>query len=65
MCLFQVVTKDIIAIDDIQVQDRPCDTTYVQIHDWSNILATVPTGDAIYAGPLYTDEGYAFQLKVR
>jgi hypothetical protein len=59
------VSKDIIAIDDVQVQDRACDTTYVQIHEWSSLLAQVGTsGDAVYTGPLYTDEGYAFQLKI-
>jgi len=56
--------KDVIAIDDIQIQDRACDTTYVQVHDYTQVYNSVEEGDAIFTDTMYTDDGYAFQLKM-
>merc|ERR1712168_672081 len=57
-------TKDVIAIDDILIQDRACDTTYVQIHGFSQLLAEATPGSAVFTDTLYTDDGYAFLLKI-
>merc|ERR1712136_734246 len=56
--------NDMIAIDDILIQDRARDTTYVQVHDFSKIYESAEIGDAVFTDTMYTDEGYAFQLKM-
>lgn len=56
--------EDIIALDDIQIQDRPCDTAYLQIHDYSQVLASTADKSGFWTDPLYTDDGYAFKLKI-
>ena len=65
--VFSLITghkDDIIALDDIQIQDKPCDTAYLQIHDYSELLAATANKTSITTDPLYTDDGYAFRLIV-
>jgi len=57
-------TDDIIALDDIQIQDRPCDTAYLQIHDYSQVLAATADKSGFWTDPLYTEDGYSFRLKI-
>lgn len=58
------VAGEVIAIDDVSVLDKPCDTAYFTIQDYSSLLASTSKGDSLY-GPLqYTDDGYAFRLLV-
>ncbi|CAK8678189.1 unnamed protein product [Clavelina lepadiformis] len=54
--------NDVIAIDDISVLDKPCDTNYFVINDFSQLLASTVKGDGVYSPLLYTDEGYAFKI---
>jgi len=55
-------SDDVIALDDIQIQDKPCETNYFKIQEWSKLLENTEVGDAVYGPLLYTDEGYAFKL---
>ncbi|XP_078488569.1 meprin A subunit alpha-like [Ciona intestinalis] len=57
-----VYTDDVIAVDDISILDKPCETSYYMIHDFSSLLATTSKGDAVYSPLMYTDEGYAFKI---
>lgn len=58
-------SDDVIAIDDVSVQDKPCETGYFVVPDFTAILASaVPDETVIYSPTMYTDDGYAFRVKV-
>nr|XP_002128075.1 meprin A subunit alpha-like [Ciona intestinalis] len=57
-----IYTDDAIAIDDFSILDKPCETSYFTVHDFSSLLASTTKGDMIYSPLLYTDEGYAFKI---
>jgi len=47
------------------VQDKPCETGYFVINNYAELLETASPGDYLYGPLMYTDDGYAFQIKVR
>jgi len=55
-------TDDIIAVDNIQIQDKPCETNYFKVQDFSNLLSNTDVGEKVYGPILYDNEGYAFRL---
>jgi len=55
---------DVIAVDDILIQDKPCDSAFVQIHNWSDVLASTTNKTGFKTDPIYTDAGYAFKLLI-
>ncbi|CAK8685516.1 unnamed protein product [Clavelina lepadiformis] len=55
---------DIIAIDDISILDKPCETGYFIIRNYKEILETTSVGDYVYSPIMYTEDGYAYQVKV-
>ena len=57
--------SDVIAIDDVNVVDKPCETGFFVIHDYSKLIATAQKGDYLYSPLMYTDDGYGFQIKVK
>ena len=59
------MVNDVVAVDDVSVVDKPCETGYFVIRDFSTLIATSQKGDYIYSPKMYTDDGYAFQIKVR
>lgn len=62
--IFLDQARDTVAIDDLNVVDKPCETGYFVIRDYSQLIATSQKGDYIYSPLMYTDDGYAFQIKV-
>jgi len=56
---------DAIAIDDVNVQDKPCETGYFVINNYAELLETASPGDYLYGPVMYTDDGYAYQILVR
>lgn len=57
--------NDVIAIDDVSVIDKECDTGYFLVPEYSNLMATY-LPDEYYQSPImYTGSpGYAFQVLV-
>jgi len=48
----------------VSVLDKPCETGFFVIHDYSALIATAQKGDYLYSPLMYTDDGYGFQIKV-
>ena len=59
------MANDVIAIDDISMLDRPCDTAYFTVTQFSQLLAVSQKGDYLFGPTLFTDDGYAFNILVR
>ena len=57
-------TDDVIAVDNIQIQDKPCETNYFKIQDFSKLLSKTAVGEKVFGPILYDDEGYAFRVFV-
>jgi len=55
-------TDDVIAVDNIQIQDKPCETNYFKIQDFSKLLSKTAVGEKVFGPILYDDEGYAFRV---
>lgn len=57
-------TSDSIAVDDLSVQDKACDTSYYQINEYDVYLQNTSKGEYYRSPVMYTDDGYAYNLKV-
>lgn len=53
-----------ILIDDITLSETVCPTALWQIHDFSSLLATTPTGSSVNSECFYNSEGYSFAISV-
>ena len=56
--------SDVVAIDDVNVVDKACETGYFVVHKFSEILASAQKGDYLYSPLMHTDDGYGYQIKV-
>nr|XP_039258356.1 meprin A subunit alpha-like isoform X1 [Styela clava] len=57
--------SDVIAIDDVSVQDRECDTAYFTVNDYTEKANTYGVNEAIISDTMYTGTpGYAFQAVI-
>ncbi|XP_039248817.2 meprin A subunit alpha-like isoform X2 [Styela clava] len=57
--------SDVIAIDDVSVQDRECDTAYFTVPDYKEKVKTYAFGEAILSDVMYTGTpGYAFRAVI-
>lgn len=58
-------TTDIIAIDDVAVVDKECDTSYFLIQNYDVLLDTLPMNSYNISPIMYTgNPGYAYQLLI-
>nr|XP_039261435.1 meprin A subunit beta-like [Styela clava] len=56
--------QDVIAIDDVSVQDKPCEDDYFVVDDYNNKLNTFAKGEFYTSPVLESDEGYYYKVKV-
>lgn len=53
-----------ILIDDITLTEAVCPSAVWQISNFSNLLATTPTGSSVTSRCFYNSEGYSFAIRV-
>jgi len=54
-----------LALDDVNVFDRRCDTTYFVINDYAKVLASITKRNKFIRSNLFfSEDGYAFKVIV-
>ena len=54
-----------LALDDVNVFDRRCDTTYFVINDYAKVLASITKRNKfIRSNMFFSEDGYAFKVLV-
>jgi len=53
-----------LAIDDVNLVDKKCETAYFSINNYSQVLNAAEKGSYIFSNLFFTDDGYAFKALV-
>jgi len=53
-----------LALDDVNVLDRRCETTYFFINEYAQVLNTTAKGNYLWSNFLFNEDGYAFKIAV-
>ena len=58
------MANDVIAIDDVNIMDKPCETGFFTINDFTDLISSTQKGDYMYGPEMFTEDGYAFRILV-
>jgi len=54
----------LLAIDDVNIVDKRCETAYFSINDYAQVLNATEKGSNLLSDLLFNEDGYAFKVLV-